>query len=139
MLKKSDYFSPCMRWYTWINLHHILFIADDIHTLKKQKKPSISYSMHLQKQRKNKDFYIRARLLETQSELKRVWNFTSIANFIWFHCQFFGSAHMNSFEVSFTAVRNSLQSFEPKWNVKPQWLFCGNSKCPPWNRIVQIH
>ena len=46
------------------------------------------------------DIGFRARIHETQSELKLIWSFTSGINLILVHCQIFWSVHKNLGEVS---------------------------------------
>ena len=58
-----------------------------------------------------------ARLHETRSELKPVWDFTSVRG------NFIISVHMTSGVVKLTSVQNSLRSNWPKWKFKPQWVF----------------
>ena len=76
---------------------------------------------------------LRACLHETRSELKPVWDFTSVwGNFIM-------SVHMTTGVVKLTSVQISLRSDLPKWNFKPQWVFHVNSKCPQRNKVAQNH
>ena len=49
-------------------------------------------------------YYLRAHLHETRSEHKPVSSFTSVVNLALIHCQFFGSVHMNSDEVTCTPL-----------------------------------
>ena len=76
-----------------------------------------------------------ARLHETRSELKPVWDFTSVwVNFII-------SVHMNSSGVKLTSVQIWLRSSWPKWNFKPQWDFHLSCKCPQrikLHRIIKV-
>ena len=55
-------------------------------------------------------------LQNTRSELKPVWNFFSVANLSWTHCQSFRSIRMNSLGVTFTAVWLSFRSLQKPLN-----------------------
>ena len=70
---------------------------------------------------------VRARLHEHVSNFTSVWG-----NFII-------SVHVTSGGVKLTSVQTSLRSNWPKLNLKPQWVFHVNSKCPQWNKNAQNH
>ena len=72
-------------------------------------------------------------LLEIQSEIKLVWNFTLVANTTSVRSQFFGSVDVG---WGFTSVWISPRSLSPTWNFKPQWVFHINKKCSHWNGVA---